>query len=369
MKNINIYGSTGSIGTQTLNIIRNFRDRFNVSGLTCGNNIELLNKQIKEFNPDIVYIKNEKDISKLQFKGKIFTGKEGLKEFANFQKVDISLIAIVGTEGIIPTYESIKNSALIALANKESLVSAGEFIIERAKQNNVKIIPVDSEHSAIFQCLQNKSEVRKIILTASGGPFFKKNIDDFKSITVEMALEHPTWNMGDKITIDSATLMNKGLEVIEAKWLFDLPGDKIDIIIHPQSIVHSFVEYQDGALLAQLGSPDMEVPISYALFYPERAKLDKGIDLSDFTLQFFKPDCKKFPTLKFAYKALGMGKGYPTALNMANEIAVMKFLSKKISFTDIFNILEKIFEFDFLDNFNSIEDVFYINEEVEKILQ
>ena len=369
MKNVNIYGSTGSIGTQTLNIIRRFRDRFNVSGLACGSNIELLEKQIKEFNPDIIYIKNKENISMLNFKGKIFFGEDGLKEFANYQRVDISLIAIVGTEGIIPTYESIKNSDLVALANKESLVSAGEFIITEAKKNNVKIIPVDSEHSAIFQCFHNKNEVRKIILTASGGPFFKKSIEEFEEITVQMALKHPTWDMGNKITIDSATLMNKGLEVIEARWLFDLPGDKIDIIIHPQSIVHSFVEYQDGALLAQLGSPDMEVPISYALFYPERAELDKGIEMSGLTLQFFKPDFKKFPTLEFAYKALAMGKGYPAALNKANEIAVMKFLSEKISFTEIFRILEKIFKFDFLESFKSIEDVFLINKEVERILQ
>ncbi len=368
MKTVNIYGSTGSIGTQALNIIRKFNNQFKIVGLTCGDNISLLNKQIEMFNPEVVCIKNIEDVKHLKFKGKIFAGKDGLKEFANFKRVDISLISIVGTDGIIPAFEAINNSNLIALANKECLVSAGKFIIDKAKSLNIPIIPVDSEHSAIFQCLQNRAEVEKIILTASGGPFYNLPKEEFSNITVEKALNHPTWNMGSKITIDSATLMNKGLEIIEAKWLFDLSREEIDVVIHPQSIVHSMVEYQDGAILAQLGIPNMEIPISYALFYPLRARLEHKLDLTLQTLEFFKPDYEKFPSLQFAFKALEMGDGYSAAINKANEIAVYRFLNKEIKFTEIFKLIERVFKFDFPKNYNTIEDVFYINKEVEKIL-
>ncbi len=368
MKTINIYGSTGSIGTQALNIVKQFQNNFKIIGLTCGENISLFNEQIKLFNPEFVCIKNKEDVAKLSFNGKIFTGREGLIEFANYKNVDISLISIVGIEGIIPAYEAISNSGLIALANKECLVSAGRFIIEKAQKFKVPIIPVDSEHSAIFQCIQNKDEISRIILTASGGPFYNMPKEKFENITPEMALKHPTWNMGGKITIDSATLMNKALEIIEAKWLFDLEPEKIDVLIHPQSIVHSMVEYKDSSILAQLGVPNMEIPISYALFYPYRANLNKKLDLTEKDLQFFKPDFEKFPSLQFAYDALKLGLGYTAAINMANEIAVYRFLKREISFNDIFKLIEKIFNFEFPKKCDSIEDVFNINREVEKIL-
>ena len=371
MITLNIFGSTGSIGTQTLNIVRKFKDRFKIIGLFAGKNIELLEKQIKEFNPEIVYISNPKDKNKVAsfFNGKIFSGKE-IKDFCSYKKVNISVIGISGIAGILPTYLSIENSDRIALANKESLVSAGKFIIEKAKNYDVEIIPVDSEHSAIFQCLKNENNkfLKRIILTASGGPFWSYSKEKFSEITMEEALKHPTWAMGKKITIDSATLMNKGLEIIEAKWLFNVNEDRIDVIIHPQSIVHSFVEFTDSSILAQLGIPSMEIPISYALFYPERAKLEMSLQLSGKKLEFYEPDFEKFPTLKFAYKALKLGNGYPAALNMANEIGVNLFLKKKIKFTEIFSIIEKIFEFDFPKKFDTIDDVFRINEEVKKRL-
>ena len=371
MKTLNIYGSTGSIGTQTLNIIRQYGEKFKVIGLFAGKNIKLLLTQIEEFNPEIVYVKNYNDVKNIEnyFKGKIFCEDE-IEDFASYKNVDISLIGISGTAGILPTYLSIDFSKRIALANKESLVSAGEFIIRKIVSKKVELIPVDSEHSAIFQCLkgENKKYLENIILTASGGPFFKKEREDFDKITVDDALKHPTWEMGKKITIDSATLMNKGLEVIEAKWLFNVNNERIKIIIHPQSIVHSMVEFSDGSIIAHLGEPSMEIPISYALFYPDRADLNKKINLIGKNLQFFEPDFNKFPTLKYAYKALELGKGYPAALNMANEIAVNKFLQGKIKFTEIFKIIEKIFSFDFLKNFNSIDDVFEINREVKERL-
>ncbi len=370
MKTLNIYGSTGSIGTQALEIVRGNRDKFKIIGLTCGDNLPLIKKQIVEFAPEIVFVKEPSYVKELDFKGEIFTGSEGLKEFANHKRVDISLVGIVGVAGVIPTYEAIKNSNLIALANKESLVSAGKFIISESNKLNVPIIPVDSEHSAIFQSLRghNREDVKKIILTASGGPFFQKDIDQFDDITIDMALSHPTWNMGRKITIDSSTLINKGLEIIEAKWLFDIPYQNIEVLIHPQSIVHSLVHYCDGALIAQLGYPDMKVPISYALFYPQRCFLQENFTLQDHKLEFYKPDTRKFPTLNFAYEALRLGDGYSAALNVANEVAVYKFLNGKIKFTDIFKILEKVFLFDFPKIYNTLEDVFNINREVENIL-
>ncbi len=374
MKTINIYGCTGSIGTQALNIIRNNKKKFKIIGLYAGVNVELLLKQIKEFSPEIVYIKEKRFVNLIKdnFKGKIFFGKEGIYEFSNYKNVDISLIAISGISGILPTYLSLDSSKRIALANKESLVSAGKFIMEKAEHKKVEIIPVDSEHSAIFQCLEKsqKQFLNKIILTASGGPFFKLPIDEFKKISVDDALKHPTWSMGKKITIDSATLMNKGLEVIEAKWLFDVEPEKIEVVIHPQSIIHSMVEYSDGSIIAQMGIPSMEIPISYAFFYPNRAILpDKKLNIYNKKLEFFEPDFKKFPTLEFAYKSLSLGKGYPAGLNIANEIAVNAFLKGKIKFVQIFNILENVFKFDFLKNYESINDVFKINSEIKKRLK
>jgi 1-deoxy-D-xylulose-5-phosphate reductoisomerase len=368
LKSIIIYGSTGSIGTQALNIIRKFRDKFKVIALTCGSNIELFNRQIEEFSPKYVSVKERELVKHVKFNGEIFYGNDGVKFLTENINVDISLIAVSGTDGILPAYLSIFNSKIIALANKESLVSAGEFIIKKAKEKKVKIIPVDSEHSAIYQCLKNEKDFKNLILTASGGPFFKTNLKEFQNITVEQALNHPTWNMGKKITIDSATLMNKGLEIIEAKWLFNVEPDNIKVVIHPQSIVHSLVEFSDGAILAQLGTPNMEIPISYALFYPERANIDEHLNIYNLKLEFFEPDFEKFPTLKFAYRALGKGKGYAAALNKANEIAVKKFLNREIKFVDIFKIIEKIFDFDFPAKYTELDDVFEINKKVESIL-
>ncbi len=373
MITLNIFGSTGSIGTQTLNIVRKYKNRFKIVGLFAGKNIELLLSQIKEFSPEIVYISDKNNYKKIKnnFNGKIFYGKTGIGEFCSYKDVDISVIGISGIAGILPTYIAIDYSKRIALANKESLVSAGEFIIEKAKKKNVEIIPVDSEHSAIFQCLngEDKKFVNKIILTASGGPFFKLKKENFSKITTNDALNHPTWKMGRKITVDSATLMNKGLEIIEAKWLFNIEPENIEVLIHPQSIVHSMVNFSDGSIIAQLGEPSMEIPISYALFYPERSNLNRNISLAGKNLEFFEPDFEKFPTLKFAYNVLKLGKGYPAALNMANEIAVNKFLKNEIKFTDIFRIIEKVFEYNFPEKFDRIEDVFIINEEIKKRLK
>ncbi len=371
MKTVKIFGSTGSIGTQALNIIRRYKDKFKIIGLSANKNVELLKKQIDEFMPEFVYISDKKnaEILSRQYKIPVFYGDEGIKEFCFYKNSDISLIAISGISGILPTYLAIETSKRIALANKESLVSAGKFIMEKAKKLKKEIIPVDSEHSAIFQCInQNQKKfIKRVILTASGGPFWNKDTD-FSKITVNEALKHPVWKMGKKISIDSATLMNKGLEVIEAKWLFDLPLEKISVLIHPQSIIHSMVEYTDGSIISQMGVPSMEIPISYALFYPERANLDKKLEFSNLTLNFFKPDFDKFPTIKFAFKALELGKGYPAGLNMANEVAVNLFLNGKIKFNEIFLIIEKIFSFDFLKNYNSIEDVFKINKLVKERL-
>ncbi len=373
MKTLNIFGSTGSIGVQTLNIVRKYKDKFKIVGLFAGKNIDLLLSQINEFSPEIVYISEEKNLKKIKdnFKGKIFSGKSGIKDFCSYKNVDISVIGISGVAGILPTFLAIDYSKRIALANKESLVSAGKFIIEKSKKQNVEIIPVDSEHSAIFQCLngENKKFVNKIILTASGGPFFKLKKEKFSEITVNDALNHPTWKMGKKITVDSATLMNKGLEIIEAKWLFNIKPENIEVLIHPQSIVHSMVNFSDGSIIAQLGKPSMEIPISYALFYPERSTLNESINLAGKSLEFFDPDYEKFPTLKFAYDVLKLGKGYPAALNIANEIAVNKFLKNEIKFLDIFKIIEKIFKYNFPEKFDRIEDVFIINEEIKKRLE
>ncbi len=373
MKTLNIFGSTGSIGVQTLNIVRKYKDKFKIVGLFAGKNIDLLLSQINEFSPEIVYISEEKNLKKIKdnFKGKIFSGKNGIKDFCSYKNVDICVIGISGVAGILPTFLAIDYSKRIALANKESLVSAGKFIIEKSKKQNVEIIPVDSEHSAIFQCLngENKKFVNKIILTASGGPFFKLKREKFSEITVNDALNHPTWKMGKKITVDSATLMNKGLEIIEAKWLFNIGPENIEVLIHPQSIVHSMVSFSDGSIIAQLGKPSMEIPISYALFYPERSTLNESINLAGKSLEFFEPDYEKFPTLKFAYDVLKLGKGYPAALNMANEIAVNKFLKNEIKFLDIFKIIEKIFKYNFPEKFDRIEDVFIINEEIKKRLE
>lgn len=350
MKNISILGSTGSIGTQTLEVIKNNSDLFNVIAISGNNNIDLLQRQIEDFSPKYVAVYDEKKAKALsnRISGsniKILYGIDGLIEISTLYEVDILVTSVVGNIGLLPTLNAIKSGKTIALANKETLVTAGELVMKEAKANDAKIIPVDSEHSAIFQCLQgyNMKEVNKVILTASGGPFRGLKKEKLINVKPEDALKHPNWTMGKKITIDSATLMNKGLEVIEAKWLFGLETEQIDVVVHPQSIVHSMVEFVDGSLLAQLGITDMKLPIQYALTYPDRIKTDgKGLDFKTFNkLTFEEPDRRTFPCLDLAFEALNTGGTMPVVLNAANEELVLQFLEGSIRFYDIPNIIEK----------------------------
>ena len=348
MKNIAVLGSTGSIGTQTLEIVR-VNDDLNVVSLAAGSNIEMLEKQIREFKPQVVCVYNEKKAEELKIKVsdtdvKIVTGMDGLIETAVIKTADIVLTAVVGMIGIRPTIAAIKAGKDIALANKETLVTAGHIIIPLAKEYGIRILPVDSEHSAIFQSLQGnkKSQLSKILLTASGGPFRNTPKEDLKNVTVKDALKHPNWSMGRKITIDSATMVNKGLEVIEAKWLFDVDIDNIEVVVQPQSLIHSMVEYVDGGIMAQLGTPDMKLPIQYALFYPDRRTLDgKRVNFFDIAnITFFKPDRDKFKGFDLAFKAGKTGGSLPTIYNAANELAVSKFLNEEIRFLDIPELIE-----------------------------
>jgi 1-deoxy-D-xylulose-5-phosphate reductoisomerase len=348
-KNISILGSTGSIGTQTLDVVREIGG-INVKAITANNNIELLEKQIREFKPDIAAVMNEEMAEKLKERvkdcgTKILSGIDGLIEAAVYKESDTVVTSVVGNIGIVPTFEAIKAGKNIALANKETLVSAGELIINAVKKYGVKLYPVDSEHSAIFQCLRGNegNKIRRILLTASGGPFRGRKREELLNVRAEDALKHPNWSMGKKVTIDSASLMNKGLEVIEAKWLFGVDVEDIEVIIHPQSIVHSAVEYEDGAVIAQMGEPDMKVPIQYALTYPKRVK--NSFPKIDFakrnSLTFEKPDMDTFKCLSLAYRAIKTGGTMPTVMNGANEMAVAAFLENKIGFLDIADIIEK----------------------------
>lgn len=348
-KNISILGSTGSIGTQALDVVRDLKT-IKVLGLSGNQNIRLLEKQALEFQPKVISVMHEKNALELKKRLKntnikVVYGLEGLIEVATLPAVDTVLTSVVGIIGLVPTLEAIQSGKNIALANKETLVSAGELVMKKAEEKNVNILPVDSEHSAVFQSLQGNyhNKINRILLTASGGPFLGKTKEQLKNITVEDALHHPNWVMGKKITIDSATLMNKGLEVIEAKWLFHIPIEKIEVLIHPQSIVHSAVEYEDGAVIAQLGETDMKIPIQYALTYPKRIK--NNYPKLDFSarnkLTFEKPDTMVFSCLKLAYEAIKIGGTMPAVLNAANEIAVEKFILKEISFLDIPSLIEK----------------------------
>jgi len=353
MKRITILGSTGSVGRNALKIISSHRDRFKVVVLTAGNNIDLLEKQVKSFSPELVAVADDVAAGKLQKRlgGKpisslqILSGRDGIAEAAAYKDSDFVLSAIVGAAGLVPTLSAIRSKKTIGLANKEALVMAGRIVIEESKKYGVRILPVDSEHSAIFQCIEGhrKSDVRRIILTASGGPFAGKGIGELNNIKPEDALKHPRWKMGKKITIDSATLMNKGLEVIEAHYLFGLPPQKIDVLIHPQSIVHSIVEFNDRSCIAQLSIPDMKGPITYALAYPQRLKdVIHGLNLDRIeSLTFYKPDNKCFPCLSYAYMAIKAGGTMPSVLNAANEVAVNAFLKSAIRFTDIPFIIKK----------------------------
>ena len=364
-KNISILGSTGSIGTQTLEVVRDLKN-INVIGLTANTNIDLIEKQIDEFNPKVVAIMDEDKAKELteRVKGKdveILSGLNGLVKVATHDEIDTVVTSVVGNIGLKPTYEAIKSGKDIALANKETLVSAGKLITDAVKEYNVKMYPVDSEHSAILQRLQGNSgnKIRRILLTASGGPFRGKDRNYLKNVTVEQALNHPNWSMGRKLTIDSASLMNKGLEVIEAKYLFDVDVKDIEVLIHPQSIVHSAVEYEDGAVMAQMGEPDMKVPIQYALTYPKRIKND--YPKVDFgfrnSLTFEKPDMDTFRCLSLAYKALEIGGTMTTVLNGANEVAVSRFLDNDIKFLEIAEIIEKTMEAHTVQYDNTIDDL------------
>jgi 1-deoxy-D-xylulose-5-phosphate reductoisomerase len=349
MKNILILGSTGSIGVNTLEIIRSFPDQFKVSGLSTNCRIDLIEEQIAEFNPGTVVVGSKSKADELKFrignKCEILSGEEGLLEISSRGNYDIFVSALVGFAGLAPTVKAIEQKKRIALANKETLVVAGEIIINLCKEYGVDLLPIDSEHSAIFQCLvgEDKKNISKIILTASGGPFLNKQKSELENVSVSEALNHPNWKMGNKITIDSATMMNKGLEIIEAYWLFNLPKEKIEVVIHPQSIIHSMVEYSDGSIKAQMSSPDMKLPILYALTYPERL-IYNGVptNLKKIRqLTFFEPDFNKFECLKIAYDVIKEGGTAPCILNAANEIAVDKFLNGKIKFTEIPDLIKK----------------------------
>jgi 1-deoxy-D-xylulose-5-phosphate reductoisomerase len=352
MKRLTILGSTGSIGRNALDIVSSHRDLFRVAVLTAGNNVDLLEKQIKSFSPDVVAVADEGSArelrrtigKKLASSLKILSGEEGICQAAAYEGSDFVLSAIVGAAGLIPTLSAIRSGKAIGLANKEALVMAGRIVMGEAKRCGLKILPVDSEHSAIFQCIEGhrKSDIRRIILTASGGPFFDRSIEDLGGVTPEEALRHPRWSMGKKITIDSATLMNKGFEVIEAHHLFGLPPERIDVVIHPQSIVHSMVEFNDRSCIAQLSVPDMKGPIAYALTYPQRlADIINGLSLHEVgTLTFKRPE-NNFPCLSYAYQALESGGTMPAVLNAANEVAVEAFLKGRIRFTDIPVIIKK----------------------------
>ncbi|WP_149913730.1 1-deoxy-D-xylulose-5-phosphate reductoisomerase [Sphingobacterium cavernae] len=348
-KNIAILGSTGSIGTQALDVAREFPDKFEISVLTASNNADDLIKQALEFSPKIVVMVSEFAYAKVKdvLAGtgiKVLYGEEGLVEAVQLDEIDVVLNAIVGSAGLRPTVKAIQCGKDIALANKETLVVSGELIMGLVKQHNVKMLPVDSEHSAIFQCLVGEpSPIEKIYLTASGGPFRGRTREQLASVGKAQALKHPNWSMGAKITIDSASLMNKGLEVIEAKWLFDLNIDQIDVIVHPQSIIHSIVQFEDGSMKAQMGLPDMKLPIQYALTYPQRYKNSfKRFDFMDYgNLTFEKPDLATFRNLQLAYDALAEGGNRCCVLNAANEIAVAAFLEDKVSFLGMSDILEE----------------------------
>jgi 1-deoxy-D-xylulose-5-phosphate reductoisomerase len=353
MKNIAILGSTGSIGTQTLEVVRAYSKDLNVVALAAGSSVELMEKQIREFKPSIAGMWTEAAAADLRDRVKdlpvkVVSGMDGLIEIAELEESKVLVTAIVGMIGIRPTIAAIRAGKDIALANKETLVTAGHIIMPLAKECNVSILPVDSEHSAIFQSLNGepKEKISKILLTASGGPFRGKTRKELENIRVEDALKHPNWSMGRKITIDSSTLVNKGLEVMEAKWLFGVEADRIQVVVHPQSIIHSAVEYVDGAIIAQLGSPDMKLPIQYALFYPDRRPLEgKRVDFFELgQITFEKPDIDTFTGLKLAYDAIKSGGSMPTVFNAANEKAVALFLDRKIKYLEIPELIGEAME-------------------------
>ncbi|SJZ64977.1 1-deoxy-D-xylulose-5-phosphate reductoisomerase [Selenihalanaerobacter shriftii] len=353
MRAITILGSTGSIGTQTLEVINELKLNYEILALTANTNVEKLAAQVKEFEPQFAVLMNEEAAKELKYElsdldTKVLVGQEGLIEVATSDEVDLVINSVVGAAGLFPTLEAIKAKKDIGLANKETLVTAGELVMAKAKEYGVRILPIDSEHNAIFQALdgENREDIEKLILTASGGPFRESTAQDLANVTVEEALNHPNWDMGGKITIDSATLMNKGLEVIEAKWLFDIDFSDIEVVVHPQSIVHSLVQFKDASILAELGLPDMKVPIQYVLTYPERTenRLER-LDLAKIgSLDFEAPNTELFPCLGYAYKAGKTGGTLPAVLNAANEIAVEMFLNGDLSFIEIPQLIKKVMD-------------------------
>lgn len=378
MKRITILGSTGSIGTQTLDVVRKNKDKFQVVAISANSSIDLLLEQIMEFSPKYVAVYNKESALKLKemipenINIEVLSGMDGLVKICQLEEVNVVLTAVVGMIGLVPTMAAIKAKKTIALANKETLVTAGELVMSEAKKNNVEILPVDSEHSAIFQCLngERKQDIEKIILTASGGPFRGKKREELVNVTKNEALKHPNWDMGRKISIDSSTLMNKGLEVIEAKWLFDVDVEDIEVVVHPQSIIHSMVSFRDSSVMSQMGCPDMRLPIEYALTYPERLKTDfERLDLAKVaTLTFEKPDMETFPCLALAFKVLKLGGTYPAALNSANEFLVNEFLNDKIGFYDIPYYIERTLE-QHKNRINpTIEDILEVDKETRAFL-
>lgn len=354
MKRISILGSTGSIGTQALEVISDNREKFTVAALSCARSIELLCTQIEEFEPQAVCVDREEDAKFISNKYpgiEVYHGIEGLNAIASMEGCDMVLNSLMGRRGLEPTMAAIEAGKDIAFANKETLVVGGELVMDAVKRKGVKLLPVDSEHSAIFQSLQGNehNEIRRILLTASGGPFRGYSLEQLENVTLAQALKHPNWSMGSKITIDSASMMNKGLEIIEAKWLFDVPVDKIQVVVHPQSILHSAVEYMDGSVIGQMGLPDMKVPIAYAFSYPERLDLstiNESLDLFSLKdgMTFYPADTNVFKTVEMAYEACRKGGSYPVVLNGANEVLVDLFLHEKIRFIDIQNTLVKVME-------------------------
>ena len=375
-RKICILGATGSIGTQSLDIVRKKRDLFEVQTLTTNVNIELLEKQCVEFNPKNVVISDLNSYNRFKeittFKGNILFGTDALQQVASDKECDLIISSLVGFAGVLPTLRAIEAGIDVAIANKETLVSAGKIITDAAKKNNVNLLPIDSEHNAILQSIvgEEKNSIEKLILTASGGPFFNMDKALFSSITTQQALNHPNWKMGNKVTIDSATMMNKGFEVMEAYWLFGIDINRIDVLIHPQSIIHSLVQFIDGSVKAQLGMPDMRIPISFALNYPNRFYFDfKRLDLSEIcNLQFFKPDLEKFVCLKIAFEAIKKGGNCPAIVNAANEIAVNAFISEKIKFIDIPKYIELALQtVKFIDN-PSLDDILETDRETRAYL-
>lgn len=371
MKHIAILGSSGSIGTQTLDVVRNNKD-IKVSALAVNASIDVLEQQIREFQPKIVCVYDEAKASELRnnvadIDVRITSGMDGLIECACVDEVDIVVTAMVGMIGIRPTIAAIQAKKDIALANKETLVTAGHLIMPLVKEYGVKLLPVDSEHSAIFQCLNGEqgNPIRKILLTASGGPFRGKTRDELANVSVEHALKHPNWAMGRKITIDSATMVNKGLEVIEAKWLFDVDFDQIEVVVHPQSIIHSAVEFTDGAVIAQLGVPDMKLPIQYALYYPKRLQpLSQPLDLTKVaTMTFEAPDLETFTGLKLAYECGRLGGSMPTVFNAANEYVVAKFLNRELSFLGMYDCIQAAVEHHKRVEHPSVSEILQAEEE------